>query len=119
MDFKPISPKWNAVDTVIYKIEKMVTMIINQWKESKDPEPDVEEIIAAETKHLKEENEEYKKMLYPAEVILQEDKAYCPRCNVEIPQNYSGKCCFDCGQRLHRRIDQNSILFGSDHSEKE
>lgn len=103
MDFEPISPKWNVVDTIIYRIEKMIKTIIDQWKESKDPEPDVEEIIAAETQHLKEENEEYKKMLYPADVVILEDKTYCPRCNVEIPKTFDGKCCSDCGQRLSKR----------------
>ena len=104
MDFEPISPKWNMVDTLIYQIEKMINMIIDQWRESKDPEPDVEEIIAAETKHLKEENEEYKKMLYPAELVIRKEKTYCPRFDVEIPIPFTGKCCSGCGQRLSRRI---------------
>lgn len=117
MDFEPISPKWNVVDTLIYKIEKVIGTIVDQWRESKDPEPDVEEIIAAETQHLTEENEEYKKMCYPAELVFKEDKLYCPRCSVEIPEAYSGKCCYDCGQRLKRKIDQNLVLFGSDHPE--
>lgn len=102
MDFEPISPKWNAIDTVIYHIEKKINMIIDQWKEAKDPEPDVKEIIAAETQYLKKENEEYKKMLYPADPVILEDKLYCPRCNVEIPKSFDGKCCFDCGQRLRK-----------------
>lgn len=103
MDFEPISPKWNSVDTLIYKFEKAINHIVSQWKESKEPEPDVEEIIAAETEHLRSENEEYKKMLYPMELRIVGDKMYCPECDTEIPEDYQGKCCSECGQRIKRK----------------
>lgn len=103
MSFKPISSKWNIVDTVIFKIENAANNLINSWKESREPEPDVEEIIAAETQFLKSENEKYKKMQYPTELIIIDDKKYCPECNIEIPNDYYGKCCFDCGQRIKRK----------------
>lgn len=104
MDFKPISSKWNALDTIIYKIEQILGSVVSQWKESKDPEPDVEEIIAAETRHLQKVNDEYKRMQYPADLILKDDKEYCPACNTEMPEGYIGKCCFECGQRIRRNM---------------
>lgn len=103
MDFEPISEHWNCFDTLIYKIEHFIKHLISQWKEAKEPEPDIEEILSAEIKHIKAENEEYKKMLYPAELIIKEGKKYCPECETVIPDDYIGKCCFECGQRIKRR----------------
>ena len=102
MDFEPISEHWNRVDTLIYKVECMIKHLVGQWRETKEPEPDIEEIISAEVNHLKTENEEYKKMLYPAELIVKEGKKYCPACETAIPMDYIGKCCFECGQRIKR-----------------
>ena len=102
MDFKPISTHWNRVDTLIYKMECLVKHLIGQWKESKEPEPNIEDIISAEVEHLTAENEEYKKMLYPMGLIVREGKKHCPGCDKEIPDDYTGKCCFECGQRIKR-----------------
>lgn len=103
MDFEPISKHWNRIDTLIYKIEKIISSLIDHWKESGDTEPDIEEIIAAETQHLRTENEEYKKMRYPLDLIVRDGNTYCPECDTKIPEEYQGKCCFECGQRIKRK----------------
>lgn len=120
LDFKPVSKHWNRVDTLIYKIEKAINNLIDQWKESEDPDPNIDEIIAAETQHLKSENEKYKRMLYPTELVFRDGKNHCPECDIEIPDNYQGKCCSECGQRIKKcASDERKILFGSESSKNE
>ena len=103
LDFEPVSKHWNRVDTLIYKVEKLINNLIDQWKEAKEPEPDIDEILAAETQYLKSENEKYKQMLFPEELLVRDGKRYCPECETEIPEEYTGKCCFECGQRIKRK----------------
>ena len=70
-------------------------------------EPDVESIIAAETKHLKEENEQLKELQYPKQVEKIHKNYICPNmnCKIEISsilvEQYRIKHCPECGQRIY------------------
>lgn len=99
--------KWNAVDTIIFSIEKLISKVADEVKEAKDELPVPEEMIAAATKELKEENEELRQYRIPG-YLIEHDRAYeCPACGREIsPEEIEGlksktvKYCNNCGKRI-------------------
>lgn len=99
--------KWNAVDTIIFSIEKLISKAADEVKEAKDELPVPEEMIAAATKELKEENEELRKYRIPG-YLIEHGRAYeCPACGREIsPEEIEGlksktvKYCNNCGKRI-------------------
>ena len=100
MNFKLITTKWNPLDTFFYKFDN--------FRESFSPkEAAVETIIAAETSHLRQENEQLKKLSYPKRAEKTQIGSYrCPnkRCGIEIDkeliEKYQTKFCPECGQRI-------------------
>lgn len=99
--------KWNAVDTIIFSIEKFISKAADEVKDAKDELPVPEEMIAAATKELKEENEELRKYRIPG-YLIEHGRAYeCPACGREIsPEEIEGlksktvKYCNNCGKRI-------------------
>ena len=59
---KLFTTKWNPLDTLFYKFDKAVDGLRESFSQE---EADVEDIIAAETSHLKHENEQLKELQYP------------------------------------------------------
>lgn len=99
-----IAARWNALDSFIYKIESGVTGVLNAVKEEKEELPDPEEMIAAATKQLKEENDVLKQLQFPGKILFIEGKYYCPHCKNEIARelidDYQAKYCIGCGKRI-------------------
>ncbi len=99
--------KWNAVDTIIFSIEKFISKATNEVNEVKDELPVPEEMIAAATKELQEENEELKQYRIPG-YLIEHGRAYeCPACGREIPaeeieglKRKTVKYCNNCGKRI-------------------
>lgn len=99
--------KWNAVDTIIFSIEKFISKAADEVKEAKDELPVPEEMIAAATRELQEENEELKQYRIPG-YLIEHGRAYeCPACGREIsPEEIEGlinkniKYCNNCGKRI-------------------
>lgn len=95
---------WNALDKFIFKIENYFQHLKEELRDNGNELPEPEEMIEAATEQLRKENIELKKIQYPAHLISQEDKYYCPHCKTEITQQlieqYRIKCCIECGKRL-------------------
>lgn len=111
-----MATRWNILDSIILTIEMYTEKILNSVKENRE-EPDVEIMIEAETKHLKEENNSLKELLYPKVIIKKESKYFCPnkKCQIEISgilvEKYNIKYCPECGQRIYRMsIRQETAL---------
>lgn len=103
-----IAARWNALDSFIYKIESGVTGVLNVVKEEKEELPDPEEMIAAVTKQLKEENDVLKQLQFPGKILFIEGKYYCPHCKNEITRelidDYQAKYCIGCGKRITKFV---------------
>ncbi|MCM1221374.1 MAG: hypothetical protein NC548_43525 [Lachnospiraceae bacterium] len=97
---------WNALDTVIYFIEVFAARITHRIHEETD-EPDVEEIIQAETQHLQDEITYYKAHQRPAWIIERDGMYFCPECGKclakELVDTFKVKYCPECGKRLARQ----------------
>lgn len=99
--------KWNAVDTIIFSIEKFISKAADEVNEAKDELPVLEEMIAAATKELQEENEELKQYRIPG-YLIEHGRAYeCPACGREIQaeeieglKRKTVKYCNNCGKRI-------------------
>ena len=99
--------KWNAVDTIIFSIEKFISKAADEVNEAKDELPVPEEMIAAATKELQEENEEPKQYRIPG-YLIEHGRAYeCPACGREISaeeieglKSKTVKYCNNCGKRI-------------------
>ncbi|MCI6554028.1 MAG: hypothetical protein MR430_10920 [Lachnospiraceae bacterium] len=101
---KLFTTKWNPLDTLFYKLDKAVDGLRESFSQE---EADVEDIIAAETSHLKHENEQLKELQYPKVARKTQCGYRCPnkRCGIEIDkellERYKTKFCPDCGQRVY------------------
>lgn len=101
---KNIAKEWNILDMLLYKIDSLIVKI---KKIGTDDNISYEEIIEAETKYLKTENELLKSLQYPRQVIKVDKNYICPnkRCNIVIPyvliEKYKIKFCPECGQRIY------------------
>ncbi|MGN0307113.1 MAG: hypothetical protein ACI4DN_02735 [Lachnospiraceae bacterium] len=99
-------PNFNFADKVIYSVEAVILKAIHLIKQESSPDP--EEMIAAATQHLQEENEELKDYMIPEKLIYnRQDYTYlCPKCgeklSQELVEKYKIKCCVECGKRLFR-----------------
>lgn len=101
---KSLITEWNYIDKLLYKLGRGIDTV----KETLFcKEPDVEEIITAETKHLKQENKQLKELQYPRKLERKDKNYICPNanCRVEIAgiliENYRIKYCPECGQRIY------------------
>ncbi len=95
--------RWNALDSIIYKIESGAAKLSAAVKESKDELPDPEEMIAAATEQLQYENEKLKKKEYPGILIKENNHYYCPDCRELISSELieqKKKYCPGCGKRI-------------------
>lgn len=96
--------KWNPLDVLFYKLDT----VLDSFRASVSHEDTaVETIIAAETSHLRQENEQLKKLSYPKRAEKTQIGSYrCPnkRCGIEIDkeliEKYQTKFCPECGQRI-------------------
>lgn len=100
-----IAARWNALDSMIYFIEKLITELAAEVKDSKDELPAPEEMIAAATKELQAENDELKQYRIPGYLIEQGDSYACPVCQKEISdieglKSNAVKYCDSCGKRI-------------------
>ncbi len=96
-----IAARWNALDSIIYKIESVMRKLSDAARESRNDLPDPEEIITAATEQLQQENERLRRKFYPGEIILEDNKYYCPDCHEELPQELiRKKFCPECGKRI-------------------
>lgn len=96
-----IAARWNVLDSFICKIESRIDRLSNAVKESKDEIPDPEEIIAAATEQLQQENEQLKKRLYPGKIIAEGNSYYCPDCHEQLSTELiKKKFCPECGKRI-------------------
>lgn len=97
--------KWNAIDSIIFSVEKIISKVADGVEDSRDDLPSPEEMIAAATKELQEENAELKRYRIPGLLIEQGDNYECPLCRKEIPdieglKNNKIKYCSNCGKRI-------------------
>lgn len=97
--------KWNVIDSIIFFIENLISKTANEIKDVKEDLPDPEEMIAAATKELQEENEELKQYRIPGSLIEQDGSYACPVCRKEISdidglRNNKIKYCNNCGKRI-------------------
>lgn len=60
-----ISTKWNIMDSFFSVMENNAAKLISEIRESKEELPDPEEMIEAETKYLRAENEKLKALQFP------------------------------------------------------
>lgn len=101
-----VTQKWNAADKFIFYIENKISDLfgVSYATSHKDDDVDVETIIAAETEHLREENEKLKQLQRPGRVICNEDGYACPNCENQIANElldeYGIKFCPECGKRI-------------------
>lgn len=106
------SIQWNYIDQLIYSFEDFLKKGCNATSHKKE-DIDVEMMIAAETKHLKSENEELKKLQTPGRIICKDEKYYCPHCQKEIHsllvEQYKTKHCPECGKRIILSIPYDYI----------
>ena len=93
--------KWNAVDTII------LSKAADEVNEAKDELPVPEEMIAAATKELQEENEELKQYRIPGYLIEHGRTYECPACGRKISseeieglKSKTVKYCNNCGKRI-------------------
>lgn len=97
------SKQWNYIDQLIYSFEDFLKKRRHMTLH-KEEDIDVEMMIAAETEHLKSENEELKKLQTPGRIICKDEKYYCPHCQEEIHslliEKYQIKHCPECGKRI-------------------
>lgn len=102
-----IITKWNAIDSIIFTLEKQTKKMIDIVKDYREEEPDAEVMIEAETKYLKEENEALKVLQFPKKAVKAEKNYICPntKCGIEISglliDQYKIKFCPECGQRIY------------------
>lgn len=98
-----IAVRWNALDSIIYKIESGAAKLADAVKESRDELPDPEEMIQAATKQLQIENELLKKREYPSILKYEDGSYYCPDCHELISReliDQKKKYCPECGKRI-------------------
>lgn len=100
-----IVTKWNALDSMIFFAEKLISEVAAGVKDSKDELPAPEEMIAAATRELQEENDELKKYRIPGYLIEQGGSYTCPVCQKEISdieglKSNAVKYCDSCGKRI-------------------
>lgn len=105
MSSTDIVAKWNALDSMIFSIEKLITRLAAEVKDSKDELPTPEEMIAAATKELQAENNELKQYRIPGHLIEQGGSYACPVCqkeilNIEDLKTNAVKYCDNCGKRI-------------------
>lgn len=94
---------WNKLDRLIFRIENMVKSIGEEISDAAAPEPDAEIMIAAETEHLRNENEQLKRREHPLHIIESGDEYICPKCQEQL-MDANAKYCCNCGQRVIRYI---------------
>ncbi|MBD5469926.1 MAG: hypothetical protein HDR19_02050 [Lachnospiraceae bacterium] len=96
--------KWNIIDSIIFSIENLISKIAREIKDVREDMPDPEEMIAAATKELQDENEELKQYRIPGSLIEQDGIYMCPVCRKEISDidglNNKIKYCNNCGKRI-------------------
>lgn len=98
--------KWNAVDKIIFYFENKISDLfgVSYATSHKKDDIDVETIIAAETDHLREENEKLKRLQRPGRIICKDDSYECPHCENkivnELLDEYRIKFCPECGKRI-------------------
>ncbi len=103
------SHNWSYIDQIIYSFEAHLKRTKQKYAIShKEDEIDVETMIAAETDHLKAENDRLKQIMQPGRIICSEGKYYCPHCQFEISslvdretiEENKIKHCTECGKRI-------------------
>lgn len=97
--------KWNAIDSIILSVENLISKTANEIKDVKEDLPDPEEMIAAATKELQDENEELKRYRIPGSLIEQDGIYMCPVCKKKISdidglRDNKIKYCNNCGKRI-------------------
>lgn len=106
------SKEWNCIDQLIYSFENFLKKGCNAMPH-KEEDIDAETMIAAETEHLKSENEKLKKLQMPGRIICKDEKYYCPHCQKEIHsllvEQYKTKHCPECGKRIILSIPYDYI----------
>ena len=98
--------KWNKLDSVISFCESKVKELKRAIVESAEADPNPEDIILAETEHLRNENEKLKKREVPLYLIEDKEQYFCPKCQTQLPDP-DIKYCFNCGHRVIRCIPMN------------
>lgn len=98
------SKEWNYIDQLIFSFENLIKEGGRYATSHKEKDIDAETMIAAETEHLRTENEELKKLQMPGRIICKDEKYYCPHCQKEIHsllvEQYKTKHCPECGKRI-------------------
>lgn len=94
---------WNALDTAIYFIEILASKIMHRLREETE-EPNVEEIILAETQYLQDELTYYKVHQEPGRIVESGKRYFCPECRkaieTELIDIFKIKYCPECGKRI-------------------
>lgn len=95
--------KWNKIDSVIFFCESRLKGLKQAITESAEADPDPEEMIRAETEHLKNENERLKKREIPLYLIEDGKQFFCPKCQTQVPDPMN-RYCSNCGNRIIKHI---------------
>jgi len=97
--------KWNAIDSIILSVENLISKASDEIKDAREDMPDPEEMIAAATKELQEENAQLKQYRIPGFLVEQDGSYICPVCRKAISdingiRNNTIKYCNNCGKRI-------------------
>ena len=97
--------KWNKLDSVILFCERKLKELKQAIAESAESDPDPEEMILAETEHLRNENEKLRKREIPLYLIEDGERYFCPKCQVQVPDP-GIKYCSNCGHRVMKKYSK-------------
>ncbi len=102
---------WNLLDSIIFFCENKLHQVKEAVRDSKEPEPDVELMIQAETEHLKTENENLKERERPLRLIKNAGEYFCPKCQYKLSERQV-KYCANCGHRVIHVENEKKIFNG-------
>lgn len=97
-----IAKEWNVIDIFIMKAEHFVH---NFKLVDLSDQVDIETMIAAETEHLREENEHLKARETPVYMLERAEKYVCPKCHTFLQED--ARYCSNCGHRVMKHISIN------------
>lgn len=95
--------KWNKIDSVIFFCESKLKGLKQAITDGAAADPDPEEMILAETEHLRNENERLKNREIPLYLIKDGEQYFCPKCQIQVPDPMK-RYCSNCGHRIIKHI---------------
>lgn len=100
--------KWNKLDSLIFFCESKLNILKQAIEDSRESDPDPEEMILAETEYLRSEIESLKERDTPDYMIEKGKQYFCPKCRTMI-LDPEVKYCSNCGKRVIKDIPFKGI----------